>query len=74
MVFALDSVEACCQQFTCIIIIPFHARSDMEWKMSTILTGKGPIIAEIEIALHCLIQWQVLGSYLDIRICAGIRS
>lgn len=38
--------------------------------MSKIRTGKGPITTEI--ALHCVLRWLAGGSYLDIRLCAGI--
>jgi hypothetical protein len=38
--------------------------------MSETRTGKGLITTEI--ALHCLLRWLGGGSYLDIRLCAGI--
>ena len=40
--------------------------------MSQIRTGKAPIITEI--ALHCLLRWLGGGSYLDIRLSAGIST
>lgn len=39
-------------------------------KMSKIRTNKGPIT--VEIILHCYLRWLAGGSYLDIRISAGI--
>ena len=33
-------------------------------------TGIGPVTTEI--ALHCLLRWLGGGSYLDVRLCAGI--
>jgi hypothetical protein len=39
-------------------------------EMSRRRTGKGPITTEI--ALHCLLRWLAGGSYLDIRLSAGI--
>ena len=33
-------------------------------------SGKGPITSEV--ALHCLLRWLAGGSYLDIRISAGL--
>ena len=38
--------------------------------MSNKRTKKKPIITEI--ALHCLLRWLAGGSYLDIRLSAGI--
>jgi hypothetical protein len=35
-------------------------------------TGKDPII--VEIILHCLLRWLAGGSYLDIRLSAGISK
>jgi len=35
-------------------------------------TGKDPII--VEIVLHCLLRWLAGGSYLDIRLSAGISK
>ena len=51
----------------CDIIRPNIKVDDI---MSKIRTGKGPIT--VEIMLHCLLRWLGGGSYLDIRLCAGI--
>ena len=51
----------------CSLIHPFL---QVDQAMSTIRTGKGPITTEI--TLHCLLRWLGGGSYLDIRLCAGI--
>jgi hypothetical protein len=51
----------------CSMLEP-HLRTDK--KMSQIRTSKGKITTEI--ALHCLIRWLAGGSYLDIRLSAGI--
>jgi hypothetical protein len=53
----------------CTWINPFLSVND---KMSQIRTGKGPITPEI--ALHCLLRWLSGGSYLDIRLSAGISK
>ena len=42
----------------------------VDTKMSNIRTSKGKITTEI--ALHCLLRWLAGGSYLDIRLSAGI--
>jgi DDE superfamily endonuclease len=57
------------QSFTklCSLVDPFVSVDPV---MSEIRTGKGPITTEI--ALHCLLRWLGGGSYLDIRLCAGI--
>jgi hypothetical protein len=47
-----------------------HANIKVDNIMSKIKTGKGPIT--VEIMLHCLLRWLGGGSYLDIRLCAGI--
>ena len=47
-----------------------HPLVSVDPVMSKIRTGKGPITTEI--ALHCLLRWLGGGSYLDIRLCAGI--
>ena len=39
-------------------------------EMSRCRTSKGPIT--VEIMIRCLLQWFGGGSYLDIRLCAGI--
>ena len=39
-------------------------------KMSRVRTGKDAIT--VEIMLHCLLRWLSGGSYLDIRLSAGI--
>jgi hypothetical protein len=53
----------------CTWINPFLT---VDNKMSRIRTGKGPI--SMEIALHCLLRWLSGGSYLDIRLSAGISK
>jgi hypothetical protein len=52
----------------CRFIEPFVS---IDEKMSKLRTGgKSPIT--VEIILHCLLRWLGGGSYLDIRISAGI--
>ena len=51
----------------CTLLHPFLS---IDETMSQIRTGKGPITTEI--ALHCLLRWLSGGSYLDIRLDAGI--
>jgi hypothetical protein len=51
----------------CLLLKP-HIEKDES--MSKVRTGKGPITPEI--ALHCLLRWLAGGSYLDIRLYAGI--
>jgi hypothetical protein len=53
----------------CSLIHPFISTDE---KMSQVRTGKGPITTEI--ALHCLLRWLSGGSYLDIRLCAGLSK
>ena len=53
----------------CDIIRP---KIEVDETMSRIRTGHGPIT--VEIMLHCLLQWLGGGSYLDIRLCAGISA
>lgn len=53
----------------CALLEP-HLRVNAE--MSDIRTKKGPITTEI--ALHCLLRWLAGGSYLDIRLSAGISK
>lgn len=43
---------------------------NVDEKMSKVRTTKGKITTEI--ALHCLIRWLAGGSYIDIRLSAGI--
>ena len=43
---------------------------EVDEEMSSLRTGKGPIT--VEIMLHCLLRWLGGGSYLDIRLSAGI--
>jgi DDE superfamily endonuclease len=49
-------------------LIDAHVSVDED--MSRRRSGKGPITTEI--ALHCLLRWLAGGSYLDIRLSAGI--
>lgn len=51
----------------CVLIDPIVSVDPV---MSEIRTKKSPIITEI--ALHCLLRWLAGGSYLDIRLSAGI--
>jgi hypothetical protein len=51
----------------CLLLKP---HLEVDEIMSKIRTGKGPISTEI--ALHCLLRWLSGGSYLDIRLYAGI--
>ena len=53
----------------CSIIHPFVKMNE---KMSCVRTGKGPILTEI--MLHCLLRWLGGGSYLDIRLSAGLST
>ena len=43
---------------------------EVDEQMSGVRTSKGSITPEI--MLHCLLRWLAGGSYLDIRLCAGI--
>jgi DDE superfamily endonuclease len=49
-----------------------HPHLTMNAEMSSLRTKKGPITTEI--ALHCLLRWMAGGSYLDIRLCAGVSK
>jgi len=51
----------------CDIISPKITDND---EMSRVRTGKNAIT--VEIMLHCLLRWLSGGSYLDIRLNAGI--
>jgi hypothetical protein len=53
----------------CSLIHPFIP---VDEAMSIRRTGKKPITTEM--ALHCLMRWLAGGSYLDIRLCAGIST
>ena len=53
----------------CGLLRPYF---DVDVSMSQVRTGAGPIT--IEIAMHCLLRWLSGGSYLDIKLCAGISK
>lgn len=53
----------------CAMLHPFLS---VDKRMSTLRTSKSSITTEI--ILHCLIRWLAGGSYLDIRVSAGISS
>mmetsp|Transcript_17897 Transcript_17897/g.36146 ORF Transcript_17897/g.36146 Transcript_17897/m.36146 type:complete len:129 (-) Transcript_17897:1-387(-) len=58
------------ESFTNLCTILHHPRLAVDEQMSRVRTSKSPITTEI--ILHCLIRWLAGGSYLDIRVAAGI--